>query len=113
MSDDRLLLSDILEAIDRIEDYVADGEEAFFKDTRTQDAVIRNLMVVGEATKNLSDELRAGHPDLPWRQMAGMRDKLIHDYPGVDLRVVWNVVERELPDVRRALEGIIDELGDG
>lgn len=103
MTDDLLLAQDILEAIYRIEEYTAEGEDQFFEDRRT-----RNLEVIGEATKNVSTGFRAAHPEVPWREMAGMRDKLIHDYPGVDLVVVWGVVEQEVPAVRARLEDIVE-----
>lgn len=84
MTDDRLLIGDMLEAIDNILEFTAEGREAFLKDKRTQHAVIRNFEVMGEAAKRVSAPLRAAHPDVPWSVMARTRDKLIHDYPGVD-----------------------------
>jgi uncharacterized protein with HEPN domain len=81
--------------------------EAFLAGTRTQDAVIRNLEVMGEATKNLSAELRAQHPEMPWKGMAGVRDRLIHHYFGVNLDIVWDIVTRELPDVASRIDEMI------
>jgi uncharacterized protein with HEPN domain len=66
--------------------------------------VIRNLEVIGEATKGLSTDLRTRHPDIPWRRIAGLRDRLIHDCPGVDFEIVWSVVQRHLPPLRKAME---------
>jgi uncharacterized protein with HEPN domain len=109
LSDDGLLIQDILEAISRIEEYTLDGEDVFFEDRRTQDAVIRNLEIIGEATKNLSSEFTESHPRIPWKAMAGMRDKLIHDYPGVDLLIVWNVVVNELPPARDELMKLFED----
>ncbi len=80
--------------------YTVDGREVFFSDGKTQDAVIRNIEIVGQAVKGISDGTRALEPAVPWRQIAGMRDKLIHEYFGVDLVLVWDVVERELPTLR-------------
>ena len=81
--------------------------EAFLADTRTQDAVVRNLEIIGEATKNLSTELRAQHPDMPWKGMASVRDRLIHHYFGVNLDVVWHIVTTELPDVASRIHEMI------
>lgn len=79
MKDDRVYLRHIRDAITRIESYVGGGREAFLADNMIQDAVIRNLEVIGEAVKNLSSDLRAQHPDIPWTRIAGMRDVLIHE----------------------------------
>lgn len=97
MKDDKLYLQHILECIDNIESYVPNGESDFFSSKLIQDAVIRNLEIVGEATKRVSMDLRSQYPDVPWREMAGLRDVLIHNYFGVDNEIVWNVVTNELP----------------
>lgn len=97
---DKELLYDIQEALRRIKVYTHEMTyKEFLADTRTQDAVIRNLEIVGEATKKLSVELRTRYPDVPWKKMAGTRDRLIHDYIGVDLEVVWQIVIAELSDL--------------
>jgi len=75
-----------------------------------QDAVVRNLEVIGEATKQVPDSLRARAPELSWREMAGMRDKLIHDYLGVDLNLVWDVVVSELPTTRDRVAALLEEI---
>ena len=94
------LLSDIREAIHRISTYVIGmSYEAFVADTKTQDAVIRNLEIIGEATKNLSEQLRTEYPDVPWKSMAGVRDRLVHHYFGVNLDIVWQIATMELPKV--------------
>ena len=72
-----------------------------------QDAVVRNLEVIGEATKRLSAELRDKHPSLPWRQIAGLRDVLIHDYGNVDIEEVWAIVKKDLPDLKQQVDEIL------
>lgn len=90
MSSNELLVVDIAEAIRRIAVYVSGVEkERFFVDILIQDAVIRNLEIIGEAAKKISEEYREQHADIPWREMAGLRDVLIHNYGSVDLYIVW------------------------
>jgi len=100
VKDESTYLTHAIEAIDAIADYTADGQKAFFLDAKTQDAVIRNIEIIGQAVKGVSNKTRALEPAVPWRQIAGMRDKLIHEYFGVDLVLVWDVVEQELPVLR-------------
>jgi len=82
--------------------------EAFFSDATLQRAFIRSLEVIGEATKRLPLEFRSAHPDVDWRGMAGMRDRLIHGYFGVDLELVWDVVTGRIPELHRSLAPLID-----
>lgn len=109
MKHDRLYLTHILEAIEKIQRYTADGREEFSGDSRTQDTVLRNFEIIGEATKRLSQETRDKQPDIPWKQIAGFRDVLIHDYMGVDLDEVWNVVENSIPPLLDAAQALLGE----
>lgn len=107
---DRDFISDIQEAVRRIADYTAGMTyEAFRTDLKTQDALIRNLEIIGEAAKNLSEELRTNHLDIPWKGMAGIRDKLIHHYFGVNLDIVWQVATDELPKTAAPLARLSSE----
>lgn len=107
MKDDRVYLTHIRDRLDRVVRFTVDGREAFFEDPRTQDAVVRNLEIVGEATKRVSAATKAQAPDVPWKVIAGMRDKLIHEYFGVNLEIVWQVVEREVPTLLRAVNRLL------
>lgn len=111
MKDDRVYLAHILDAVERIQKYTSEGKSEFDRDEKTQDAVVRNLEIIGEAAKNVSDELRSNRPDIPWRRLAGMRDKLIHEYFGVNLTIVWQVVEQEIPKLGVLLGEILEGLG--
>lgn len=109
MKDDHVYLQHIRDAIGRIESYIGGGKEAFFRESIVQDAVIRNLEVIGEAVKNLSAEMRSRHPEIPWAGIAGMRDVLIHVYFGVRLETVWNAVEHRLPELKAHIERLLAE----
>lgn len=104
------LIKDIQEAIRRINSYIAVmSQDDFFEDTKTQDAVVRNLEIAGEAVKNLSEDLREKYPKIQWKEFAGLRDKLIHHYFGVNYDIVWHVVKNELPDIIYQLNEIINK----
>ncbi|MCK6554536.1 DUF86 domain-containing protein [Candidatus Binatia bacterium] len=112
MTGDAVYLRHILEAISLIERYVAVGRDVFMTTSHWQDAVIRQLEIIGEATKQLSQGLRSQHPEVPWRRIAGLRDVLIHGYMGVDLDRVWGVTQRDLPGLTQQLEVILQETGE-
>lgn len=112
--DDRLYLDHIVEAAERIARSTGNRRSRFFEDVDVQDATLRRLQTIAESSQRLSSELRARHPEIPWRDVAAFRNRLVHDYLGVDLERAWAVVERDLPplvqlarreiDVRRGLD---------
>ena len=112
MSRDEIRLRHILDAIARTERYVEVGERQFLAESHWQDAVIRQLEIIGEATRSLSVDLRNRHPEIAWRRFAGLRDVLIHNYPGVELDVVWDVTQRAIPELERNVETILSEVAD-
>lgn len=103
---DALFLRHDLDAVIDIASFTSEGRAAFMTDRKTQSAVIRQLEVIGEAAKNLSPELTQSETGVPWRQIAGARDRLIHAYFSVDLDAVWSMVERDLPTLRVNIERI-------
>jgi len=113
MKDDGVYLRHILDAIGKIESYVAVGRDAFMSASHWQDAVIRQLEIVGEATKNLSRDFRSRHSEIPWRRIAGLRDVLTHDYMGVRLAAVWEVTQTDLPVLKKQIRNILEESGAG
>jgi uncharacterized protein with HEPN domain len=115
MNRDRtVFLRHMLICIDRIADYTREGRAVFMSDSKTQDAVVRNLEVLGQATKDFgTEELRARDPSIPWSRIAALRNVLAHQYLGVDVTLVWNIVERELVGLRSVIEGVLRNLTDG
>ena len=108
MSRDLDYLTDILAAARLAQSYAQGvAHKEFLRDTMRQDAVVRQLLVIGEAAKRLSDDFKALHPKLPWRQMAGMRDVLVHAYDHVDVDEVWRVATEELPDLISSVESLV------
>jgi uncharacterized protein with HEPN domain len=102
-------LADIIQSMNEVEEFTRGlTYESFMKDRKTINAVIRSLEVMGEASKRIPDEVRAKHSEIPWKRMAGMRDKLIHEYTGVDLETVWDVIQEEIPPIRPLLEELRD-----
>lgn len=111
MRDFQVYLEDIIDAIDSIEEYTRGMTfSAFVEDRRTVDAVIRNFEIIGEATKHIPERIRRDYPKVPWKDMAGMRDKLIHGYFGVQVDVVWKTVKERLPIVRPLVEEALTEM---
>lgn len=111
MKDDRPWLANILDALGRVEEIGRRGRDAFFSDWLLQDATIRNFEIVGEAVKRLSPELRGRYPEVPWEDLAGFRDVLIHQYFRVDLQIVWALIERRVAALRSDVARIAADAG--
>lgn len=111
--DYRLYIDDIIEAIEKIEKYVKGLTfDEFARDTKTIDAVIRNFEIIGEATKHIPEEVRQKYPDVPWRDMAGMRDKLAHEYFGIMLEIVWKTIKKRLPELKPLIKELLKKMSE-
>ena len=108
MKDDRVYLQHILEAILSIEEYTTGGRDAFLQQKMVRDAVLRNLEVIGEAVKNLSENVRVSCPSVPWQKVAGLRDVLIHQYFGVNPELVWQITESRLPELKQRITELLN-----
>ncbi|MBM4161489.1 MAG: DUF86 domain-containing protein [Ignavibacteria bacterium] len=109
--DDSVYPKHIRDSIAKIQAYTKSLNKAsFLKDTLVQDAVIRQIEIIGEATKRLSEEIRAQHAGIPWQDISGMRNKLIHDYFGVDIEKVWLTVRDDIPLLKKEISGILKTL---
>lgn len=108
--DYKVYLEDILEAISKISRYtVGQSQEAFSGDERTLDAVVRNLEIIGEAIKKAPGEIRSKHPEVEWKRIAGLRDILIHEYFGIDVDTIWDIVQNKLPVLEKQINQILSE----
>lgn len=108
--DDKLYLIHILERIARIQEYVVDGQSSFMESTLVQDAVMRNLQTMGESVRRLSEETKSGRSEADWRSITGFRNVIVHNYLGMTLDRVWEVVERHLPTPKCHVEPILGKL---
>jgi len=104
-------LYDMENALNSISDYVKKTSyKKFIKDKKSQDAVIYNIGILGEAVKNISNDLKKAEPDVAWKSIAGMRDKIVHFYFGVNIDIVWNVAKKKVPELKKQVKRILKEL---
>lgn len=112
IKDNGLHIEHVLECIDRVQKYTRGGREEFFTDIQKQDAVLRNLQILAESSQRLSDDVKAKHSDIDWRSLSGFRNVLVHEYFGIRLERVWQIIEKDLPELKRQMETIRGKLGD-
>ncbi len=106
----RLWAEDILQALETIHDYTRDMDrDDFIRDRRTIDAVLRNLIVVGEASRKMPAEVQQANPQIPWQEMSDMRNVVVHEYFGVSVPIIWDTIERDLPPLIPAFRRLLDE----
>ncbi len=103
MKDDKVYLNHILESIRRIEQHKRAGRQKFFKSHTLQDAILRNLQTLAESTQRLSVEIKAQQPQIPWEEIAGFRNVLVHNYLGIELELIWAVTQNGIPELKRAI----------
>lgn len=107
----KVFLCDVLESIEKIGSYTnALTHEQFLKNDMAKDAVVRNLEIIGEAVKNIPDSIKEKHPGVSWKAIAGMRDKLIHEYFGVSFSIVWETIKNDLPGFKAEIKKILTEI---
>lgn len=107
--DSKLYLDDIAEAISKVQRYMRDVSfQQFSKDDQKVDAVIRNLEVIGEAVQRIPEEMRQKHSSIEWKQIAGLRDILIHEYFGIDKEIIWDIVQNKLPSLDASIRSLLD-----
>ena len=109
MKDECLYLEYILKCIHKIEDYTKMDEARFMESSMIQDAVVRNLQVMAESTQRITEEIKSEYPDVEWRGIAGFRNILVHNYLGLDLAKIWEVIERRLPTLKTQIEKILEK----
>ena len=110
--DPAIFINHILGCIERIQDYTTGvSRDGFLSSPQIQDAVMRRIEVIGEAVKKLNPEVKDKHPEIPWKRIAGMRDTLIHDYFGVDLKLTWKVATEDIAELKKQILAVRDEIG--
>lgn len=109
MRDDTVYLHHIQESIRRIEENVAQGRDRFLNSHTFQDAVLRNLQTLAESTQRISNDLKAAHPEIEWERIAEFRNVLVHDYLGIDVERVWDITQRDVPELKRAILAMLEE----
>lgn len=111
MRDILLCVKDILECIERIEEYVGDMDyEKFIQPSQTFDAIIRRLEIIGEASKYIPKDIREKYKEIPWKQIVGMRNRITHAYFGIDSKIVWKIIKEEFPQLKPKIKKIKEEL---
>lgn len=103
MKDDSVYLHHILECITRIENNISKGHDQFMESHTLQDAVMRNLQVIAESTQRLSDKIKSSQPEIEWNNIAAFRNVIVHDYLGIDLNVIWQITQRDIPNLKKAV----------
>ena len=113
MKDDSVYLHHIIECIRRIEENTEAGREQFMTSHTLQDAVIRNLQTMAESTQRLSDDLKEAHPEIEWYRISAFRNVLVHDYLGIDIERIWEITQRDIPELKQAIMSMLDVSNDG
>jgi uncharacterized protein with HEPN domain len=111
MKDDVVYLIHILECIRRIEEDIAEGEERFRSSHMVQDAVLRNLQTLGESAKRITDVCKTAHPEVEWQRIVAFRNVLVHDYLGINIERIWEIVQRDVPPLKSVVVAILSEMG--
>jgi len=110
VKDDRLYLIHIREAIERIEEYTQEGEDTFFEDHKTQDAVLCNLHTLAESAQRISSDLKAKHSQVDWRILSAFRNVVVHDYLGISLDRIWDIIANDLPALKKNITAILETV---
>jgi len=111
MRDTKLFIKDIISAISAIEQFVDEMNlEQLKNDDKTASAVVRKFEIIGEASKNIPVDVKERYPEIPWKTMSGMRDRLIHAYFGIDFNLIWDAIKNEIPELKIKLQKILQEL---
>ena len=111
MRNNKIYISDILDCIHYIADFIGERNyDEFIADNKTSSAVVLKLIVIGEATKNLPENIREKYPDVPWKSMTGLRDRVAHGYFGIDYEIIWEVIKTQLPKLEPRMAEILEEM---